>query len=81
MRAREGNATRRFPATAYFTAKPNEGDMTMKTSTLISLGISASIAVFATGVAISAQDKYTLQVPNGSPSPSSGERGLGGNCD
>jgi hypothetical protein len=55
--------------------------MTMKTSTLISLGISASIAVFATGVAISAQDKFTLQVPNGSPSPSSGERGLGGNCD
>ena len=37
----------------------------MKTSTLISLVISASIAVFATGVAISAQDKYTVQVPNG----------------
>ena len=37
----------------------------MKTSALISLGISASIAVFATGVAISAQDKYTVQVPNG----------------
>jgi Cytochrome P460 len=37
----------------------------MKTSTLISLGMSASIAVFATGVAISAQDKYTVQVPNG----------------
>jgi hypothetical protein len=65
VRPGEGNATRRFPATAYFTAKPNEGDTTMKTSTLISLGISASIAVFATGVAISAQDKYTLQVPNG----------------
>ena len=37
----------------------------MKKLTLISLGISASIAVFAAGVAISAQDKYTVQVPNG----------------
>src|SRR6516162_3560554 len=47
------------------TGKPNEGDATMKKSTLISLGISVSIAVFAAGVAISAQDKYTVQVPNG----------------
>ena len=39
--------------------------MTMKAGTLISLGLSASIAVFATGVAISAQDKYTVQVPGG----------------
>src|ERR1700761_6521479 len=46
-------------------AKPNEGDMTMKAGTLISLGLSASIAVLAAGVAISAQDKYTVQVPNG----------------
>jgi hypothetical protein len=47
------------------TGKPNEGDATMKKSTLISLGISVSIAVLAAGAAISAQDKYTLQVPNG----------------
>jgi cytochrome P460 len=37
----------------------------MKQTTLISLGISVSIAVLASGVAISAQDKYTVQVPNG----------------
>jgi hypothetical protein len=37
----------------------------MRKSTLISVSVSASIAVSAAGVAISAQDKYTLQVPNG----------------
>ena len=37
----------------------------MKILTLISLTISAPIAVLAAGVAISAQDKYTVQVPNG----------------
>src|SRR5262249_35936461 len=37
----------------------------MKKFTLISLSISASVAVFAAGVAISAQDKYTVQIPNG----------------
>jgi hypothetical protein len=37
----------------------------MTRSKLISLSISASIAVLAAGVAISAQDKYALQVPNG----------------
>lgn len=37
----------------------------MKRSTLISLSTSVSIAVLAAGVAISAQDKYTVQVPNG----------------
>jgi hypothetical protein len=37
----------------------------MKKSTLISLSISVSIEVLAAGVAISAQDKYTVQVPNG----------------
>ncbi|MEH2566923.1 cytochrome P460 family protein [Bradyrhizobium sp. AZCC 2289] len=37
----------------------------MKKSTPISLVISVLIAVLAAGVAISAQDKYTLQVPNG----------------
>jgi hypothetical protein len=34
-------------------------------STLISAGIPVSIAVLAAGVAISAQDKYTVQVPGG----------------
>ena len=37
----------------------------MKKSSLISLSISASIAILAIGAAISAQDKYSLQVPNG----------------
>src|SRR6478609_7826870 len=37
----------------------------MKKSTLISLSISVSIAFLAAGVAISAQDKYTVRVPNG----------------
>ncbi len=32
---------------------------------LISGGIAAALAVLATGAAISAQDKYTLKVPNG----------------
>jgi hypothetical protein len=37
----------------------------MKKLTLISLSISVSVAVLAAGGAISAQDRYTLQVPNG----------------
>ncbi len=37
----------------------------MKRSTLISLGLSVPIAVLTVGVTISAQDKYTVQVPNG----------------
>ena len=37
----------------------------MRKSTLISASISVSIAVIAAGVAISAQDKYTLEVPGG----------------
>ena len=37
----------------------------MRRSTLIYLSVSASIAVLATGVAISAQDKYTVKVPGG----------------
>jgi hypothetical protein len=37
----------------------------MKTGMLIGLGVSASIAVLATGAAICAQDKYTVQVPGG----------------
>jgi hypothetical protein len=42
-----------------------EGDATMKISTLISLSISVPIAVLTVGAAISAPDKYTVQVPNG----------------
>ena len=34
-------------------------------SMLISVGITAALAVLATGAAISAQDKYTVKVPNG----------------
>src|ERR1700726_2107382 len=34
-------------------------------SMLISVGITVALAVLATGAAISAQDKYTLKVPNG----------------
>jgi hypothetical protein len=37
----------------------------MKRSTLISVGISVSLGVLAAGAAISAQDKYTVKVPNG----------------
>jgi Cytochrome P460 len=37
----------------------------MRRSELIYLSVSASIAVLATGVAISAQDKYTVKVPGG----------------
>jgi Cytochrome P460 len=34
-------------------------------SMLISVGVTVTLAVLATGAAISAQDKYTLKVPNG----------------
>ena len=37
----------------------------MKKSMLISVGIAVSLAVLAIGAAMSAQDKYTLKVPNG----------------
>ena len=37
----------------------------MRKSKLVSASISVSIAALAAGVAISAQDKYTLKVPNG----------------
>jgi Cytochrome P460 len=43
----------------------SEGDATMKSSKLISLCLSASVAVLAAGVAVSAQDKYTVKVENG----------------
>src|SRR5271155_3777087 len=34
-------------------------------SMLISAGVTVALAILATGVAISAQDRYTLKVPNG----------------
>ena len=37
----------------------------MKQRMLMSVGMAVSLAVVAIGVALSAQDKYTLQVPNG----------------
>ena len=37
----------------------------MKTLALISLSILASAVILAAGIAISAQDKYTVRVPNG----------------
>jgi hypothetical protein len=37
----------------------------MRKRTLISLGVSASLTILAAGVAVSAQDKYTLEVPGG----------------
>ena len=43
----------------------DEGDATMRKSTLIGFSISLSIAVLAASVEISAQDKYTVKVPNG----------------
>jgi hypothetical protein len=62
MRRRDGE--QRIIASSS-AVQPDEGDATVKKSTLIGLGMSVSIAVLATGVAISAQDKYTVQVPNG----------------
>ncbi|MGC2078619.1 MAG: hypothetical protein WA728_21830 [Xanthobacteraceae bacterium] len=37
----------------------------MRKSALISLGIAVSITVLAVGIGISAQDKYTVEVPGG----------------
>jgi hypothetical protein len=46
--------------------KPNKGDAGMKSkSVLISVSFTVALAVLATGAAISAQDKYTVKVPNG----------------
>jgi hypothetical protein len=43
-----------------------KGAAVMKSKNLlISLGVTAALAVLATGAAISAQDKYTVKVPNG----------------
>src|SRR5882672_8463953 len=43
-----------------------EGAALMKVkSVLLSVGTAVSVAILATGVAISAQDKYTLKVPGG----------------
>ncbi|WP_375049288.1 hypothetical protein [Bradyrhizobium sp. 8-10B] len=49
----------------------------MQKSSLINLVASVSISALATGVAISAQDKYSLQVPMVSRSPSSGDTRTG----
>src|SRR6187551_581234 len=46
--------------------QPNKGGKAMKgKSVLISVSITAALAVLAAGAAISAQDKYTVKVPNG----------------
>ena len=37
----------------------------MRKSMLVGVGMAAALAVLATGAAISAQDKYTVKVPNG----------------
>lgn len=42
-----------------------EGDTTMRRAMLIYVCVSISMAVLATGVAISAQDKYSVKVTNG----------------
>jgi hypothetical protein len=38
-------------------------------SMLIGASVAVSLAVLATGAAISAQDKYTVKVPNGHDQP------------
>src|SRR5262245_37423662 len=43
----------------------DEGAEAMKKRMLIRVGMAVSLAVLAIGAAISAQDKYTLKVPNG----------------
>src|SRR3974390_611037 len=43
----------------------HEREATMKMNSLIGLAISTSIVVSVAGAAISAQDKYTVQVPDG----------------
>jgi cytochrome P460 len=46
--------------------EPDKGAAAMKGKSIaISAGITLALAVLATGVALSAQDKYTLNVPNG----------------
>jgi hypothetical protein len=46
--------------------EPDKGAAAMKEKSIaISAGITLALAVLATGVALSAQDKYTLSVPNG----------------
>src|SRR6187551_3408817 len=46
--------------------QPNKGGKAMKgKSVLISVSITAALAVLAAGAAISAQDKYSVKVPNG----------------
>jgi Cytochrome P460 len=53
-----------FTTTMVSLLNPNE-EMQMRKNTLINVSIPISITVLAAGVAISAQDKYTVKVPNG----------------
>ena len=43
----------------------DKGSTRMRKSMLVGVGMAAALAVLATGAAISAQDKYTVKVPNG----------------
>src|SRR5262245_40890655 len=57
-------ATRRAICCLWIHAS-DEGTEAMKTRMLINVGMAVSLAVLAIGAALAAQDKYTLQVPNG----------------
>jgi hypothetical protein len=57
------NAMRRGPAKKNFKLI---GELAMKVKTTLTIAsITVALALLATGAAISAQDKYTLKVPNG----------------
>jgi hypothetical protein len=59
------DSTLMIESPAYFHGS-DKGAVAMKAkSMLVSVGITAALAVLATGTAISAQDRYTLRVPNG----------------
>jgi hypothetical protein len=46
-------------------AQTSDGNATMRRSILIGVSLSVSIAILTAGVSISAQDKYTVKVPDG----------------
>jgi hypothetical protein len=55
-----------WPNRTWVFIEPDRGAAAMKEKSIaISAGITLALAVLATGVALSAQDKYTLSVPNG----------------
>jgi Cytochrome P460 len=55
-----------WPNRTWVFIKPDKGAAAMNEKSIaISAGITLALAVLATGVALSAQDKYTLNVPNG----------------